>query len=644
MMEEQDETKWKPVNLNTATEEDLARIPFLNGTQRKDLMDYLKQYGEVFSVYELLSVPGFDSITIRRINQYICFPTVSHSLPLTFGNLAKYGKNELLITAGTFFPRPNGYRPQESQDMSVAAATYPGSPYGVSFRYTYSFGGQIAIGFSGDKDPGEQFFAGAQKNGMDYYSGYVCYSGKRTLRRLIIGNFRAGWGLGLTFNNGGTLGTYPGFKQEFTGGGGIRPTQSVSESNILRGLAVNLGISRFSLSGFCSYRQRDATVIGADAFSGKALFFSSFVETGYHRSISEIKKRAQVPELIIGGNLSFRGNFFSLGITACSSSLGVSYKPQPTLYNQFSFSGKNNLVTGADFNIFYRFLRVSGEVSRSRNGCVAWITALNLNPDPRVSAVILYRNYPPGFQNMYSNCFGQNSSNSNERAWFLSLTASLPWQLNLSAFADFCSYPWAKYGINSPSSGNELGAMLNWPVHKSLNLILRFRYSSGETNISEENDIIHATGGQCIYDYRIQLNWIVSHSVVMQSRIEFKESWQYSFRAATGWLMFQDLSWKPLKFPLKLSFRYSVFDCPDYSARIWAYEQDVLYGYSMPAFYGRGIRACLFLSYTPGRHLAVSLKSGLTRYNDKNIISSGPDQIDANWRLDLAVQLRIRIN
>jgi len=643
LMEEQDEMKAKPVNLNTGAEEDLMRIPFLNSLQRKNLLDYLKEYGEVFSVFELLSVQGFDSALVMKITPFISFPRVSQSPRLTLKNLAKYGKNDMLISASTVFPRSQGYLSANTCKETGSTNYYPGNPYGISFRYAYSFGEKLAAGFSGDKDAGEQFFAGGQKNGMDYYSAYISYSGRRILKRLILGNFRAGWGLGLTFNTAGSFGLYPGFNQEFFARGGIRPTQSISESTLLKGIAISIGAGRFTLSGICSFKKRDANVIETNTASGRAVSFSSFVTTGYHRTEAEIVKKGKVSEFIFGGNLGFRGNFFSLGITAYSVSLGADLKPRPELYNHFAFSGKRNFVTGADVNVFYRFIRISGEISRCANGSFAWVSALNFNPDPRLSGVLLYRDYPCSFQNLYSNCFSRNSNSSNERGWYISISASLPYHFNLSLFADFCSFPWAKYQVNMPTSGKEAGAMLTWPMNKSLNIVLRYMYSSGETNVNDDEALVRIPGIGQTTDFRVQLNWIVSQAVSLESRVEVKKSGQGVKQGTPGWLMFQDISVKALKIPLRIFFRYSVFDCPQYDSRIWAYEPDVLYGYSMPSYYGRGIRVCTFLRYPAGRHLVFSFKAGLTRYSDRNIISSGLDRIDANWKLDLTSQLEIRM-
>jgi len=642
IMEERDEIISRPVNLNSATEEDLGRIPYLNAFQRRKLFDYLKDYGEVYSIYELLAVQGFDSVLVRKISPFVSYLSVSHSPPLKFRNLFKYGKNEVVIQASTFYPRSKGYQVPDKL-KETEANYYPGNPFGISFRYTYTFADRLAIGFSGDKDPGEQFFAGGQRYGMDYYSGYLSLAPGKTLKRLIIGNFHAGWGLGLTFNNGASMGIYPGFNQEFQVSNGIRPTQSVSESSVLRGIAISFGAGRFTLSGICSYRKRDAQMIGEDTLKGNTAAFSSFIETDYHRTISEINKRGKVAEFIAGGNLSFRGNFFSLGLTAYSVSLSARFQPRSEIYNLLAFTGRNNFVIGSDFNLFYRFIRISGEVSRSGNGSIAWITGINLVPDPRFNALILYRNYPPDFQNLYANCFRQNTYCSNEKAWFLGLSANLPAHFSLNLFADFCSFPWAKFTVSRPSAGNDMGATLSWQLNRNLNIIMRYLYSSLETNVIKEDEVLHGTGSECSDGFRFQLNWAGTQAVTLQSRIELKKTRQSLQQESTGWLLFQDICLKPLKFPVKISIRYSVFDCPFYDARIWAYEPDVLYGYSMPAYYGKGIRTDAVICYTPGKHSVFSLKAGLTRYSDKNTIGSGLDEIDADWKLDLTLQLRIRI-
>jgi len=639
VLEEIDEAKTRPVDLNSAGEEDIRRIPFLNDFQRRNLQVYLRDYGEAFSVYELLAVEGFDTILVRKISPYICFRPISHSPPLTLSNLLHYGRHELVVKAGTEFPRHSGYYTAPSPGEPCY---YPGSPYGISFRYTYSYGDRLKVGFSGDKDPGEQFFAGGQKNGMDYYSGYLCFSSGKLLRRLIVGTFRAGWGLGLTFNNGGSYGMYPGFNPETAPGGGIRPTQSVSEGGVLRGAAFSLGAGRFTLSAMASFRKRDAGLITADSVGSTAVF-SSFTETGYHRTENELSKAGRVSETIYGGNLCYRGKFFSAGITAYSVSLGASLEPAARPYNTFAFRGTYNHVFGADFNIFYRFFRVSGEISRSASGSLAWIAAISINPDPRLSVNLIYREYPPGYQNLYANCFRQNSVCSNEKAWFISFTASLPWRLAISLFTDFCNYPWLKYTVSRPSSGNDFGLMLNWQANRNLDMSLRYVLSVSETNVAGEDGVLPEAAGTQTSSCRLQMNWNVSAVVNIRTRVEIRRAKITGQQAAEGWLLYQDLALGPARLPFKVILRYAVFDCPSYASRIWAYEPDVLYGYSMPVFYGQGSRAGLLVKCRTGRHVSLWLKAAYTRYYDREVTGSGPEMVVGANRLELTAEVQLKI-
>jgi hypothetical protein len=643
MTEDIEELKLHPVNLNSATEEELMRIPVLNALQRKNLLDYLRDYGEVFSLYELQAVPGLDSLLIRKLAGYIELLPADNRLKITPSNLFRYGRHEFIIQRKQSFPRARGYLIGDTLSDASGLNYYPGSPGAIQFRYSFSFADRLMLGISGDKDAGEEFFKGAQKNGMDYYSGYLCLSFRKYLKRLIIGNFRAGSGLGLTFGSGSAMGAYPSFITEFRPANGFRPSQSVVESSNLRGVAVNMEAGRFALQGFCSFRNRDANVLLEDTGSGKAVIFSSFIETGYHRTLSEQAKKARVPELLYGGNLNFRGNFFSIGASAYSVSYGARLQPRADLYNKFAFTGNYNFVAGTDFQIFYRFIRISGELSRSRNGSVAWIACMNLNPDPRFNIILLYRNYPAEYQNLFSNSFRQGSICRNENGWFVSLATTLPFRITLNAYADFYRFPWATFLMDNPSAGYESGLQLTYQAGKSMTLLARYICSRKEVNISGTSGFIHETGTTDLNDFRFQLNFLAGEFLALQSRIEIKKCITKGSGEQTGFLVFQDLSLKPGRKPFSLSMRYAVFDCPGYDSRISAYEPDVRYGYSMSTYYGRGLSACGILRYVAGKHLVFGFKADVIKYSGKSSIGSGLDQINANWKLDVTGQLEVRI-
>ena len=73
-------------------------------------------------------------------------------------------------------------------------------------------------------------------------------------------------------------------------------------------------------------------------------------------------------------------------------------------------------------------------------------------------------------------------------------------------------------------------------------------------------------------------------------------------------MFFQDLVYSPAKLPLKSYVRFVVFNTGSYDARVYAYENDLLYNYSVPAYYGKGMRAYMNLSYKVSPMIGLWLK------------------------------------
>jgi hypothetical protein len=110
-----------------------------------------------------------------------------------------------------------------------------------------------------------------------------------------------------------------------------------------------------------------------------------------------------------------------------------------------------------------------------------------------------------------------------------------------------------------------------------------------------------------------------------------------------GYLVSQDISYKPGKLPLAVSFRYALFNTDSYETRIYTYENDVLYGYSVPALEGSGIRCFLMISSSPWRFIEVWARYSQTFYSDRTEIGTGLERIDGNNRSEIKIQVLIRI-
>jgi len=639
----------KPLNLNTAKEEELNTIPFLTSEQRKGLLNYLTTYGEVLSVFELQSIPGFDSVLIQKISPFISISAPSHLPAFNPKNLIRFGHQDLLLRYEQAFPKSAGYLKNDTAITLPADEYYPGSPQRYYFRYRYSWFEKLRIGFAGEKDPGEQFFRGAQANGMDFYAGYLSLSNVGILKNLVIGNFRVSYGQGLTMGSGLSLSSVPGFATAIPMAAGIRPGLGMNETSYLRGLASTIKIKHIEFSGFASFHSRDATVILSDTTSSQAEEISSISGTGYHRTPSELARRNAMTELAGGGNVSFsmapnQQLGFKIGLTGLYVRYSTSLIPKIYPYNQFGFRGKENLNTGFDLQIRYHGIYVFGELSRSCNGGFAWLAGTSLAPDPRVSVTVICRNYQYTYQNLFSNAFGQNSLNANEQGLYAAINMSVHPRVNISGYIDLYQFPWLKYRVDAPSSGQESGMILGWQASRNVMIHLRFyQKKTRMNNTAEPDQIMHQLGDNLTKSYRMGMEWIAVNGINLKTRIEVKEAGGSETYHPFGYLVFQEAQIRVLKWPEIFTLRFALFDVPGYSSRIYVYEPEVLYGYSVPAYQGRGMRTCLVLKFGFGRKADFWLRGGITCYSDRNEIGTGPDLTKGNVRTELTGQLLIRL-
>jgi hypothetical protein len=129
----------------------------------------------------------------------------------------------------------------------------------------------------------------------------------------------------------------------------------------------------------------------------------------------------------------------------------------------------------------------------------------------------------------------------------------------------------------------------------------------------------------------------------LRSRIELVNVDEADGNSEKGWLVYQDFVWKPswpAKYELKL--RYAMFDTESYTSRIYAYENDVLYSFSVPAVYYRGSRAYIILKYDITRWSDLSVRVAQTYFANRDESGSGLNRIDGPSRTEVKVQLHMK--
>jgi hypothetical protein len=79
-----------------------------------------------------------------------------------------------------------------------------------------------------------------------------------------------------------------------------------------------------------------------------------------------------------------------------------------------------------------------------------------------------------------------------------------------------------------------------------------------------------------------------------------------------GFLLCQDISYAFHAVPLRLWFRYALCSSDGYDSRLYAWENDLLHSFSIPALYGECSRAFVMISWKPTGKIEVRAKYAVT--------------------------------
>jgi hypothetical protein len=80
----------------------------------------------------------------------------------------------------------------------------------------------------------------------------------------------------------------------------------------------------------------------------------------------------------------------------------------------------------------------------------------------------------------------------------------------------------------------------------------------------------------------------------------------------TGTMIVQDISYRLRHPAMALWLRYGIFRTGSWDARLYAYENDLVYSFSVPAFSGTGERIYLMLDWEIIKSMNLRIKYGIT--------------------------------
>ena len=612
-----DELSQHPIDLNSATKEDLERIYFLSDEQIEDILAYVYQYGPMRSTNELAMIESIDG-DMRRLLQ--CFVTTEEHQKSGFpklNDIAKWGKHDLTVTAKIPCYERHGYK-----------SGYLGDPYIHSFRYVFNYSNNIKLGLIGAQDAGEPFFAGTNKKGYDYYSFFASLSNIGKLKKLVIGRYRTTFGMGLVVNNNLAFGKLMSLTSLGRRRNAITEHTSRSESNYLQGIAASYEIiDNLTVSAFASYRYIDATLTPDNENTIRTI-----LTTGYHRTESEIKRRHNAKEGLIGANITYKYNGWQFGFTSLYNKYSMPLQPDTRQkYRRWYPEGKSFWNIGIDYG--YRNYRFSfqGETATGSSGSIATVNRLTFEATSALSLIALQRFYGYKYVATHAQSFSDGGRVQNESGFYV----GTEWRpipiININGYIDVARFAWPKYQADFTSMSYD--AMLQAVLRlKNWTVFARYSLRDKEKNNKSKSALVDDR------THRIRLSATAMYEK-FSARTQLDAAMNDYKNRSKGWMISEHLSMQIIK-QLQLSLSAAYFNTDDYQSRLYCYEPGLLYQLSFHSFHGNGIHISTHIKSAITDNLMVIARLSYNNYFDRDHISSGLQQIDASHQTDLEMQIR----
>lgn len=632
-----------PININQASEDDLQHLVFLTDFQIFNLVKYRKRVGQIHTIYELQYVYGFDTDLVKLLMPFIVLDE-SAKKSIGLGKALKYGRNDVILRYERVLEEQKGYIsiPEAELLDDPDKSRFLGTPDKYYLKYKFHYKEKLSFGITAEKDPGEEFFNGAQKYGFDYYSGHFQVRDVGVFKTINLGDYSVQFGQGLVAWSSMSFGKSPYVMNVARKGRGIYKYSSANENQFLRGVATTVKLGAFEASGFFSYKPIDANIDLTDTLDNVQTV-SSFQNVGYHRTPSEVADRHAINEMITGGNLKYSYNNFRLGMTYAWYHYDADLNIPDDLYRLFDFEGNSFSNLGLDYRWQVQKISLFGEFAVNDALRPALVTGVSASIAPQMAVSLVYRNLDPGYYAGYASAFGERSGVDNENGLFLGTEISPFPGWKLKGYFDMFHFPWIAFQTSSPSGGYDWLVQLDYNMNRYVKMFWRVKGQEKDASSSSDvADISYMLPEQSIKArYTLEIN--PDAIIKLKTQVEysgFKET--LDSPTENGYLLSQDFIWQVQRFPLRLSTRFAIFRTDSYDARIYAYEYDVLYAFSIPAYYYHGKRAYLLAMYSPTENLDLWFRISRTYYDNKDVISSGLTEINASHKTGVKFQIRYK--
>lgn len=631
----------RKLSINKANYEDWASLQLLTHAQIMAVLEHKRQYGDFVSIYELQVVEGLQKDLIRVLFSIVQVPESPFDFFRNAALIEEKWKGETVLLLAQRLEKSQGYYVVGTDDNPA----FEGGPQRLVLRQRFSYKQRLFFGYNGEKDAGEAFFSGSNPQGFDFQSAHLFLKNpdKHVLRSLAIGDYQLELGQGLVFSSGLGFGKSPGLFAIKRNRFGLRPYRSLNEALFLRGIGMHWVYKKWHFLGFTSSQRIDARLLSNTLTD--SLEIASLPISGLHRTAAEIAAKGQAKQQLLGGAVRYDIKGFSVCYTQVLSSLSLPLQANNQVYQVFQNRGGVLLQQGLSYSFLKNNWVVFGEIASNQSAQhLSMLHGAILSLGKKLDLLYYYRDFHKAYQAVFSNPVSEFSGSRNERGMMMGWSYKPGFRWLWNTYMDRFYAEWPRYRVDAPSQGLDFLSELSYTERKRGLIYVRWRTKLKEWNVLPTGAKTH----ELTAHQRHVLRFHTEFSPLIDWSIRMRVEWVgYRFadsdkvlKLQQGALVFVDIrrNWTPIK--TTFTGRLQFFSVEDYNARVYAFENDVFYSFTIPAFQYSGWRYYWVSKTVVKRRWTIWTRWAQTRYMQTIQQGSGPDRLQARIFTDVKVQLR----
>ena len=614
-----------PIDWNSATRQQFEDLQFVGDRMIEELLFYADYYGPVRSLAELRLVDDIESPLLLLLPTVMC--VVEPSDTVRWSDAFRYMHHKFVLRSDVELEQRKGYE----------SGYYLGEPFRLLGRYDFEAGNNFRAGVTVESDAGEPCFKDGGR-GFDLYRFFVEASNMVNVSRVVVGSYRVGFGRGLLFGQQLYGDRLSQVLNRNSSSYGVSGYGGVSEQPTLFGGVAKLEFNRFSVTPFYSY-----TILDADTTGG---VWHSFLESGYHRTRTEIERRATLGLHTIGANMSYNQRYYNVGLNAYGGLFTLPAVLGGGDWSANDFEGDRLWGISLDYAFHKNKVWFSGETALSQGLAVATTNTLLVRPLSELQFAITYRYFSPQYYAFWANTSSSMSGVNAEQGASFGLQVPIGKAKNLLFLADVYKPLWPSIAMSASQIGYELRSQFQGVFYSDKTFYASLRYKVRPVWYREEDWHILQSSTDRVGQLYLKFSYAKSHCRFVtggQANLAQENVLGEFTKPTFGWLFYQDVVYNVNEVPLRLKVRMALYGAPTWANRFYLYESDVPMSGYVPAMYGSAFRWYLMVDYKFKFGLTAALRIAQTIYSDRNVIGSSYDQINKPHKTDVHILLSYEI-